>query len=187
MTAPGEARPLPFRPVGEELIYEGFVITVLRGEFEGPDGDRFTRDVVRHPGAVAVVAVEDGHVYLVRQYRACLDALMWEIPAGRRDVHGEPTETTALRELEEEIGRRAGSIEFLLNVHHSPGFCDELGWIYLATDLEEVPQRREGPEEQLMEVARVPGAEAVAMAIDGRITDAKSIAGILAAARKFGW
>jgi ADP-ribose pyrophosphatase len=187
MTAPDAEPRRPFRQVGEELIYQGFVITVLQGEFEGPDGQLFRRDVVRHPGAVAVVAVEDGHVYLVRQYRACLDANLWEIPAGRRDVSGEPTEITACRELEEEIGRRPSSIEFLINVHHSPGFCDELGWIYLATDFTVVPERREGPEEQLMEVARIPGPEAVAMALDGRITDAKSIAGILATARKYGW
>lgn len=177
----------PFRMVSEELIHQGYVIAFKRGEFEGPDGDRFHRDIIRHPGAVAVVAVEDDHVFLVRQYRACLDTHLWEIPAGKRDVSDEPPDVTALRELEEEVGRKAGSVELLINVYHSPGFCDEYGYIFLARDLTEVPIRREGPEEQHMVVARIPGPEAVAMALDGRITDAKSVAGILAAARKLSW
>lgn len=191
MSGPETDPPAPFRPLGEELIYRGAVITCMRGEFEGPDGERFHRDIVRHPGAVAVVAVEPDpagdYTFLVRQYRACLDEHLWEIPAGKRDVHGEPPEVTAARELEEEVGRQAGALELLINVYHSPGFCDEYGYIYLATDLTEVPLRREGPEEQHMAVLRVPGPEAVAMAMDGRITDAKSVAGILAAARKLGW
>ncbi|MDH3681067.1 MAG: NUDIX hydrolase [Acidimicrobiia bacterium] len=180
------AEPPPFRPVGEELIHRGVVISLYRGEFEGPGGERFQRDIVRHPGAVAVVAIDGDDLFLVRQYRACLDADLWEIPAGKRDVDGEPPETTAGRELEEEVGMSAASIEPLLTIHHSPGFCDELGHIFLATDLTAVPRRSEGPEEQEMEVARVPIGEAVAMATDGRITDAKSIAAILAVARTLG-
>lgn len=175
-----------FRRVSEELIHQGAVISFRRGEFEGPGGQRFHRDIVRHPGAVAIVALDGDDVILVRQYRAALDADLWEIPAGKRDVDGEPPEITAGRELEEEAGMRAGSIEPLLTIHHSPGFCDEHGHIFLAQDLTEVPQRLDGPEEQEMEVARVPIADAVVMATDGRITDAKSIAGILATARKLG-
>lgn len=178
--------PSPFTPVAEDVVHEGSVVTFCRGEFEGPDGQRFWRDVVRHPGAVAVVAVDDGHVFLVRQYRAPVDADLWEIPAGKRDVSGEEPIVTAGRELEEEIGMRAGSLEPLLRVHHSPGFCDEEGFIFLATDLTPVPLRRDGPEEQAMVTARVPLAEAVAMATEGRITDAKSIAAIFAAARRLG-
>lgn len=179
----GGSRP-PFRPLGEELIHRGAVIAFYRGEFEGPGGQRFHRDIVRHPGAVAVVALDGDDLFLVRQYRASLDSDLWEIPAGKRDVPGEPPETTARRELEEEIGMRAGSIEPLLTIHHSPGFCDEVGHIFLATDLTPVPRFLEGPEEQEMVVARIPIVEAVAMALDGRITDGKSIAAILATARK---
>jgi len=175
-----------FRPLDERVIERGTVITFCRGEFEGPTGERFERDIVRHPGAVAAVALDGDDVFLVRQYRAALDADLWEIPAGKRDIADEPPETTALRELEEEIGMRAASLEPLLTIHHSPGFCDEIGYIYLATELTAVPQRLEGPEEQEMEVARLPLLEAVAMATDGRITDAKSVAAILAAARKVG-
>ncbi|MEL7158441.1 MAG: NUDIX hydrolase [Actinomycetota bacterium] len=177
---------VPFRQLDERLIYEGAVITVKQGTFQGPEGAPFDRDIVRHPGAVAVVAVDDGDLFLVNQYRACLDANLWEIPAGKRDVAGEPPEVTAARELEEEVGLRAGSIEPLITIHHSPGFCDEFGYIFLATDLESVPQALEGPEEQHMVVARVPVANAVEMAMDGRVTDAKSVAAILAAAHRLG-
>ena len=175
---------VPFRPLGERLIYQGAVIALYDGEFEGPEGGPFHRDIVRHPGAVAVVAVDDGDIFLVNQYRACLDTNLWEIPAGKRDVAGEPPEITAARELEEEVGMRAGSLELLLNIHHSPGFCDEYGYIFLATDLTPVPQALEGPEEQHMVVARVPLEDAVTMAMDGRVTDAKSVAAILAAAHR---
>ena len=168
------------------MLEQGSVITFCRGEFEGPTGERFERDIVRHPGAVAAVALDGDHVFLVRQYRAALDADLWEIPAGKRDIADEPAETTARRELEEEIGMKAAKLEPLLTIHHSPGFCDELGFIFLATELTEVPRRLEGPEEQEMQVAKVPLLEAVEMAISGRITDAKSVAALLAAARKVG-
>ena len=88
---------------------------------------------------------------------------------------------SAARELEEEIGMRPGRLEPLINVHHSPGFCDEYGYLFLATDLTPVEFRREGPEEQAMEIHRVTLAEAVQWCLQGRITDAKSVAGLLAA------
>ena len=171
-----------FSMAEERLLHQGSVVGFHQVEIQDADGQRFGRDVVRHPGAVAVVPVDGDDVLLVQQYRAPLDADLIEIPAGKRDVAGEPPIVTAGRELEEEVGMAAGSIEPLINVHHSPGFCDEYGHIFLATDLSPVPQRREGPEEQVMEVHRVALTEAVAMCLDGRITDAKTVAGVLAAA-----
>lgn len=175
-----------FSMVGESLIHQGVVIATMASEIEDRSGERFSRDLVRHPGAVAVVAVDGEEILLVQQYRAALDADLIEIPAGKRDVAGEPAIETAHRELEEEIGMKAGSMEPLINIHHSPGFCDEYGHIFLATDLQSVPQRLEGPEEQAMSIHRVPFTEAVDMCLDGRITDAKSISGILAASRRLG-
>ena len=142
--------------------------------------------MVRHPGAVAVVAIDDGDVFLVRQYRAALDADLIELPAGKRDVAGEPPIETARREMEEEIGMRAQRLEPLVTLHHAPGFCDEYSRLFLATGLTAVLERREGPEEQVMEVLRVPVGEAVEMCLDGRITDAKTIVGLLAVARRPG-
>ena len=180
-----------FQSVDEKLVHQGAIVSFGGLVIEGPDGDRFDRDVIRHPGAVAVVAVAgaDGsapEVYLVNQYRASVDGNLWEIPAGKRDVHGEPPDVTAHRELAEEVGLAATSMELLLNVHHSPGFTDEYGFIFLATGLTQVPQQLEGPEEQHIVVVRVPLGAAADMVFDGRITDAKSAAGILAAARRLG-
>ncbi|MEM7275655.1 MAG: NUDIX hydrolase [Actinomycetota bacterium] len=171
-----------FAMVDERLIHQGAVVSFHVAAIEDRSGDRFDRDLVRHPGAVAVVPVDGDDVLLVQQYRASLDADLIEIPAGKRDVADEPPIVTAHRELEEEVGMTAGSMAPLINVHHSPGFCDEYGHLFLATDLTPVPQRREGPEEQAMTLHRVPWPDAIAMCLDGRITDAKTVAGLLAAA-----
>lgn len=173
-----------FTAGGEELIHSGAVITLFQGQIVNADGQRFDRDVVRHPGAVAVVPLDGDDILVVQQYRAAVDADLLEIPAGKRDVAGEPPVETAHRELAEEVGMEAGAMELLLNIHHSPGFCDEYGFIFLATDLTAVPQRREGPEEEAMTIHRLALDEAVEMCFDGRITDAKSVAGILATSHR---
>lgn len=154
--------------------------------FTTPDGEEMRRDVVKHPGAVSAVAIEDGGVWLVKQFRAPIRDDMWEIPAGKLDVAGEPLESTVARELEEEIGRRPGSVEQLIALHHSPGFCDEFQTVFLCTDLTEVPTNHDGPEEAHMIVQLFPLQTALTMAMDGSITDAKTIIGLLAAARKLG-
>lgn len=175
-----------FRYRDQRLIHQGAVVGFYQAQIEDDAGERFDRDVIRHPGAVSVVPVDGEDVILVRQYRAALDADLLELPAGKRDVDGEPPIETAHRELAEEIGMRATSMEPLINIHHSPGFCDEYGHLFLATGLEAVPQERMGPEEQVMTVHRMPLGEAVERCLDGTITDAKSVAGILAAARRLG-
>lgn len=175
----------PFRQLDETLIHAGAVVSFYEGQFEGPTG-AFTRDIVRHPGAVSAVAVEDGEIFLVRQYRAPLGVDLWEIPAGKRDQADEDPEDAVARELAEEIGRKPGKLEKLLSFHHSAGFCDELQFIYLATELQVVPRQTDGPEEAEMLVERVPLEMAIEMALDGTITDGKSIAGILAAGRRLG-
>ena len=175
-----------FRHVEDRLIHEGQVVAFYESTFESPDGERFVRDVVRHPGAVSVVPVDGDDVILVRQYRAPIDALSLEIPAGKRDVQGEDTAVTARRELAEEIGMAAGSLERLVEIHHSPGFCDERQVIYLAHDLEPVDQALDGIEEQHLTIERWSFGDAVGACYDGTITDAKTIVGILAAARLLG-
>lgn len=174
-----------FRPVGEETVYEGWILRVARGTFAGPDGETFERDIVHHPGAVAAVPIDGEEIVLVRQYRAALDAMMLEIPAGLRDVDGEPTEETAQRELIEEVGLRAGSLEVLTTVHNSVGFSDESITIYLATDLMAVERElTDSPEEMAMEIIRMPLVEAEAMILSGELTDAKTVIGVLAALRR---
>ena len=140
---------------------------------------------MRHPGAVSVVALTDDHdVVMVRQYRAAVDDLVLEIPAGKRDVADETPESTARRELVEEVGLTAASWTLLARFHNSIGFTDEESHVFLATDLTEVPSDRQGIEESHMEVLRVPLASMPAMIASGELTDAKSIIGVtLAAAR----
>lgn len=174
-----------FTPLDEDLVYEGYVIRVVEGRFSAPDGSEFTRDVVHHPGAVAVVPIDGDDLVLVHQYRSAVNALMFEIPAGLRDVDGEPIAETAQRELIEEVGLRAGSLELLTSVHNSVGFCDEQIHIFLGTDLTEVDRVfTNSPEEQAMEIVRIPLTQAEAMIGSGEITDAKTVIGILAALRR---
>ena len=107
-----------FQPLREETVFEGWILKVAKATFAGPDGQEFERDIVHHPGAVAAVPLDGDDIVLVRQYRPALDALMIEIPAGLRDVAGEPLEQTARRELIEEVGLAAGSMELLTTVHN---------------------------------------------------------------------
>jgi 8-oxo-dGTP pyrophosphatase MutT (NUDIX family) len=174
-----------FRIVGERPAWQGRRIRVAVVEVEGPDGDRFGREIVHHPGAVAMVPLhDDGTVTLIRQFRVAVGDAMWEIPAGMRDVADEPTQETAQRELAEEVGLRAGRLVHVARFHNSVGFSDEAVVIYLATDLSEVPDDRQEAEEQHMHVERLPFETALAMVDDGRITDAKTVIALLTLARR---
>jgi len=178
-----------FRHLGDRVVHQGYIWKVAVGEFESPDGERFTRDIVRSPGAVAAVpvrAASDGTptVVLVRQYRAPLDRAILEIPAGMRDIPDEPTELTAERELVEEVGLRPGRLEHLTDFFPSVGMTDAVLAVYLATDLVEVGSETHGPEEDHMEVVEMPLVEAVAMVERGEIHDAKTVIGLLLAERR---
>jgi ADP-ribose pyrophosphatase len=174
-----------FTKVDETELASGWRISFGRIRFRGEDGEEFERDVVHHPGAVAVVPLhDDGTVTLVRQFRAVLEQDMLELPAGIRDVEGEPEATTATRELQEEAGLRAGQVEHLVTFHNSPGFCDEAVHIFLATDLQPCDDDRQGIEEQHMTIERIPLDGALALVEGGAITDAKTIIGLTMAARR---
>lgn len=174
-----------FRPLDEETVFEGWILRVAKARFEAPDGTQFERDIVHHPGAVAAVPVDGDSVILVRQYRSALDDYLIEIPAGLRDVEGEPPEETAKRELIEEAGVQAGKVEPLFNMHNSVGFSDEMIAIYVATELTPVERVfTDSPEEHDMEILRLPLKEVEAMIYRGEITDAKTIAGIFGVLRR---
>lgn len=176
-----------FRRVREDVIHEGYVITLAVGTFAAPDGTTFTRDVVHHPGAVSVVPLhDDGTVVLVTQFRAAIGADLLEIPAGRRDVPGEPPERTADRELQEEIGLRAGRLDLLAEFLNSPGFSDEYSYVYLGRDLTDVPVDLQGIEEQHMTTRRVALDDVPAMISRGEIIDGKTIIGLTLALRHLG-
>lgn len=178
-----------FRHLGDEVVHEGAVWRLTTSSFDGPDGRSFVRDVVRSPGAVAVVPLmfdAEGHpsVVLVDQYRPPFDASVIEIPAGLRDVEDEPRETTALRELREEVGLSAGRIEHLVDIYPSPGMTDAVTSIFLALECTSVDADRHGPEEEAMEVLHLPLEDAVSMIDDGRIHDAKTVAALLLLERR---
>ena len=175
-----------FRQVDEREVWRGHVVTVVEGTFEAPDGERFEREVVRHPGAVSVVAVEDGSAVLVRQYRAAIDRLLLEIPAGKVDADDGDPESTAHRELAEEVGLRAGRLTPLCEFFNTPGFCDEHAHVFLAEDLSSVGTDFQGVEEQHMTVERVPLADVPARIAAGDIVDAKTIIGLLLARERLG-
>jgi ADP-ribose pyrophosphatase len=182
-----EDRPHEFRMLDSETVYQGRVITLRRDTVAMPGGGDSVREVVHHPGAVAVVALDDDdRVLLLRQYRHPVGRHLWELPAGLRDEDGEPPLETAKRELAEEAQLAAARWSLLVTLNSSPGFSDELVQIYLAEDLSPA-DRPEGfvveHEEADMTLERVPLADAVQRVFDGDITNGSAIAGLLAAAR----
>ena len=175
-----------FQKVEEREIHTGRVVRLTESVFATPGGERMTRDVVHHRGAVAVVAVDGDDVVLLRQYRSPVEDELLEIPAGTRDVGGEDPAGTARRELAEEAGLACDSLEELGTFFNSPGFCDELSHVFLATGLRPVPRRPDGAEEEWMTIHRVSLVEAAAMIDRGEIRDAKTIIGVLLARRRLG-
>ncbi len=158
---------------------------LLRRIVNGSRGEHFERTFVSTPGAVATVAVtNEGNVVLVSQYRASFDSFVLEIPAGMRDIEGEDPAVTAVRELREETGFHAKSIEMLGECLSSPGVTDSSVIVYLATGLTAGEFQPHGPEEEAMQTMLVPFAEALEMLNDGRLQDAKSAYGLLLAARR---
>ncbi|MBI4884552.1 MAG: NUDIX hydrolase [Actinobacteria bacterium] len=183
-----DSRPVGFRQLSESLIHRGHIWRVMVGTFRSPSGEEFQRDIVRSPGAVGVVPVRDiggaPTVVLVCQYRPPLDRMVLEIPAGVRDVPEELTEATAARELAEEVGLRAGQMDYLINYYTSAGMTDSVLHLYLATDLSSVTATAHGPEEEHMEIVELPLAEAIEMVVRGEIRDAKTVIGLLLVDRR---
>lgn len=163
-----------------ETVFKGRIITVRVDQVELEDGGRATREIVAHGGSVALVAVDGlDRVLLVRQYRhAALDEL-WELPAGRVEP-GEAPDQAAARELAEETGLRPGALEPLAGFFVSPGYCTEYLSVYVATGLSPATDARPDTDERIH--ARWFGLkEAAGMCLDGRIRDAKTVAGVFAA------
>ncbi|MEU8184643.1 NUDIX hydrolase [Micromonospora sp. NPDC049044] len=167
--------------------YRGRIFDVVTEEVTMPGGGTGVRDLVRHVGAVAVVALDDvGQVVLIRQYRHPVGRHLWELPAGLMDVSGEELPAAALRELAEEADLTAGQVDVLVDLHSSPGFTNEVVRVFLARDLAEVPadERHERHDEEAdLQIVRIDLDEAVAMVLAGEITNASAVAGLLAAAR----
>lgn len=160
-------------------LFEGKIINLRVDTVILPNGREATREVVEHPGAVAIVPIlEDGRILLVRQYRHAVGQMMLEIPAGKLDK-GELPEECALRELEEEAGYKAGKLRKLVSIYTAPGFSDEIIHLYVADNL--VPTSQRLDEDEFLHI-EVHGKEEIRNLISkGHICDGKSIAALLMA------
>lgn len=170
--------------VASTPIYHGRILSVRKDDVRMSDGVVAVREVVEHPGAVAVVALhDDGQVVLVHQYRHPVGMFLYELPAGLLDVSGEAPLEAARRELFEETGLVAADWSVLLDIYTSPGMTDELIRIYLARGISESVDRFQPEAEEItMTVVRLPLADALGRVQSGRITNAAAVAGICAAA-----
>ncbi|NLW40225.1 MAG: NUDIX hydrolase [Tissierellia bacterium] len=159
-----------------ERIYEGKIVNLRIDTVELPDKKYSKREIVEHPGAVGIIPItEDGSIILVEQYRKPVEKKLIEIPAGKIEINEEPKET-AIRELIEETGYKAGKMEYILEFYTSPGFTNEKIYLFLATELEYV---EENPgEDEYIQVKKIPIEKLVDMIDKGEIIDSKTIISI---------
>jgi ADP-ribose pyrophosphatase len=170
---------LSFELLNSEIVYPGRAFTVRRDTLQLPDGRRTRYDIVEHPGSVIIIPRDDqGQLLFVRQYRHAAGLDLLELPAGTLDKDEAP-ETCARREVREETGMAAGQLEYLGGYYLAPGYSTEYMHVYLATDLRPAPLEPDADE--FLTVEYIPLARALAMAMQGEIPDAKSLAALLLA------
>jgi ADP-ribose pyrophosphatase len=158
-------------------VYDGKIFKVDVEDVRLPSGRTSKREIVRHPGAVALMVVDpDGKLLLVRQYRRAADRILLEVPAGTREA-GDDAETCAIRETQEETGYLPGKVERLGGFYSAPGFCTEYLECYLCTDLR--PGDLQAEEDEDLQLERLSLDDAWSAAAAGTITDAKTLAGLL--------
>jgi ADP-ribose pyrophosphatase len=166
----------------DRLVYAGRILDLHLKYVDGSDGRRHLREIVEHrPGAAVVAVDESRQVVLVRQYRPAVGASLLELPAGLIDPGEKPIDA-ARRELEEEAGYAADRLELLVEFYTSPGFTDELIHIFAASGLHQTATRPEDEEE--IEVVRLPLEAAIEQVMQGEISDAKTVSGLLAYVRR---
>ncbi len=160
------------KTINSELTFKGKVLSLYNDEVRLPNGRISHREVVRHRGAVCVLPIsEEGDVYLVNQYRYPVDCVLLEAPAGKLEA-GENPDDCAVRELKEETGITAGRITSLGKMIVSPGYCDEIIYLYAAQELSYGEQHPD--EDEFLEVCRIPLIKAREMILSGEISDAKT-------------
>ncbi|MCV9948054.1 NUDIX hydrolase [Paenibacillus sp. BT-177] len=165
------------KTVSTQPIFEGKVITVQVDTVELPDGSTGKREIVKHPGAVAVLALHEGKMLVVDQYRQAMGRCEVEIPAGKLERGEDPMEAAG-RELREETGYTAKSLKLLHSFYTSPGFADEIIHLYVAEDLGR--GEMEPDEDEFLELFEVTLEEAHTLIREGRISDAKTILAVYA-------
>ena len=162
------------KKISSQTLFEGKIIKVTLDQAELPNGKLAAREVVYHPGGVAVLALgEDGMVPLVRQFRYPIQELLLELPAGKLDMEAEEQLDAAKRELSEEVGLEADEWTYLGHTLASPGFCDERLHMFLARNLKNSGQHLD--EDEFLNVEWMHFDELVRQAMDGTLTDAKTV------------
>lgn len=162
------------RTMKTEQIYNGKVVNLHVDEVILPNGKTAKRELIKHPGAVAIIPLTcDNKIVFVEQYRKPLEKSLIEIPAGKMELGEEPA-TTAIRELEEETGYTAKELSLVTSFYTSPGFADELMYIYLAKNIEKLPTPVAGDEDEFVEIMELSLDEAAQYIKDMRIHDAKT-------------
>ena len=170
--------------ITQENVFDGRLFKVAVYEVGLQDGNTARREVVQHPGAVAIVAIDaEQHVLLVKQYRIAAQAPLYEIPAGTLEP-GEDPRDCAIRELREETGYKPLNIEPMGGLYTAPGYTDEYIHLFFTSDLSEAPLEQDADE--FIELHRLPLSETLQMIESGEIDDAKSVLGLLRAARRLG-
>lgn len=165
-------------------IFTGEVLELNLDEVQLPNGKKAEREWISHKGAVGIVPVaENGNLILVEQFRYPTGKTVIEIPAGKLDK-GEKPQDCAVRELQEEIGMKCSEIGLLSTFYTSPGYSDELFYLFIATGL--TPSSFDGDDDEFLNIIEMPFEEAFASVIAGKIVDGKTIAGILLAAIRLG-
>jgi ADP-ribose pyrophosphatase len=163
------------KTVKTEPIFQGRVISLQVDTVELPNGKTSTRELIKHPGAVAVIALTgDNKLVMVEQYRKALERTLIEIPAGKLEP-GEEPEKTAIRELEEETGYTCEKMEHVISFYTSPGFADEIVHVYLAKKLRKLDTKKELDEDEFVELLEVTLEEAEQLIEGRRIYDAKTV------------
>jgi ADP-ribose pyrophosphatase len=172
-------KPLDFteRTLSTKPIFQGRVVSLQVDEVRLPNGGTSTREIVKHPGAVAVIAIVDGKLLVVEQYRKPLERLQVEIPAGKLDPNEAP-EAAAKRELEEETGYTCERVSLLHSMATSPGFADEIIHLYVAEGLK--PGTAKPDEDEFLNLASISLEEAAKEIAEGRICDAKTLLAVYA-------
>lgn len=175
--------PHEFAVSGSETLHVGRVLAVRLDQVVMPGGRVARREIVEHPGAVAIVALhDDASVMMIDQYRHAVGRRLRELPAGLLDTAGEEPVSTARRELVEEVGCTAQEWSVLVDVVSSPGFSDEAVRVFLARGLTEIGRPAGGDDEEAdLSVVRVPLTDAVRQVLAGEIVNASTVAGLLAA------
>lgn len=165
------------RTLSSETVYQGKIVTLLVDQAELPNGMQAKREVVLHPGGVAILPLDrDGNVTLVQQYRYPFHQLLLELPAGKLD-EGEDHRVAAARELSEETGLEAGELTYLGCILASPGFCTEKLHMYLARDLSRAQSHPD--DDEFLNIVTMPFEELVQKVMDGTLEDAKTVATVL--------